>query len=337
MKKFLYSLACLLLVLPLVAAVQNPARAEDQGIVATVNDVPVTTLDIDQYLRLMEILGRKQEGVGARKQALHDMMDQIIKIKEAKKYKVDATDAEIDAQIGRMAKGLKTDTAGAEAMLQSKGISLSLLKQMVAAQIAFSRILAGKYQVKMGGPPEPAEVDKKYAEIKQELEQKVSTIMNDPRMKAVEIYSILEIDFPVESGENPMLLQARAVEASQYMQKFNGCANARAAASGIFNVKIGKKIEAVAAKIPKPMRQALDRAGVGKAMGPARGPKGIQVIGFCGKSTIKPPAPKYTLPTREQVEAAVSNEKYAAVEEKYMAILRKSALIEYKDPTYAQP
>ena len=42
MKKFFYCLACLLLVLPLVAAAQNPARAEDQGIVATVNDVPVT-------------------------------------------------------------------------------------------------------------------------------------------------------------------------------------------------------------------------------------------------------------------------------------------------------
>jgi len=52
----------------------------------------------------------------------------------------------------------------------------------VAAQIAFARIPGGKYQVKIS--VDPAEVDKKYAEIKQGLEQKVNTIMNDPRMKS---------------------------------------------------------------------------------------------------------------------------------------------------------
>jgi hypothetical protein len=141
----------------------------------------------------------------------------------------------------------------------------------------------------------------------------------------------------VENANDSMLLQARAVEAGQLIKNFNGCGNARAAASGIFNVKIGKKIEAVAAKIPKAMKQALDRVGPGKAMGPARGPKGIQVIGFCGKSTIQPPKPKYELPTRQQVEVYVSNQKYDAVEAKYMVEMRKHAYVEYKDPAYAQP
>ena len=155
--------------------------------------------------------------------------------------------------------------------------------------------LGGKYQVKI--KVEPAEVDRKYDEIKQDLEKKVSTIMNDPRMKAVQIYNILEIDLPVESADDAMLLQARAIEAVQLIKNFNGCNTAREAASGIFNVKIGKPIDAVAAKIPKSLKQALDKVGPGKAMGPARGPKGIQVIGFCGKRTIQPPKPKYELPT----------------------------------------
>ena len=43
------------------------------------------------------------------------------------------------------------------------------------------------------------------------------------------------------------------------------------------------------------------------------------------------------MPTRQQIEIAVSNEKYDAVEEKYMKIMRKGALVEYKDPAYAQP
>ena len=93
----------------------------------------------------------------------------------------------------------------------------------------------------------------------------------------------------------------------------------------------------MAAKIPKPLKEALDRVGPGKAMGPARGKNGIQVIGFCGKRIIQPPKPKFELPTRQQIETAVSNEKYDAAEEKYMKIMRKGALIEYKDPAYAPP
>lgn len=328
-------LAVLLCALYVFDGNQNSARAAAQGIVATVNDIPITSFDIDQRLRLQEILGIKQAGGDVRKKALHTMMDEVIKIAEGKKYKVNATDKEIDAQMGRVAKGLNTDASGLRAKLQAQGIAISSLKQYVAAQIAFARILSGKYKVKI--KVEPAEVDKKYAEIKQDLEQKVSTIMNDPRMKAVQVYNIIEIDLPVEAADDPMLLQARAVEAIQLMKNFKGCNTARAAASGIFNVKIGKPIDAVAAKIPKPMKQALDKVGPGKAMGPARGRKGIQVIGFCSKRTIQPPKPKYELPTRQQVETAVSNEKYDAVEEKYLKIMRKTALIEYKDPAYAQP
>ncbi len=173
----------------------------DQGIVATVNDIPITSFDIDQRLRLLEILGQKQEANDARKKALHMMIDEVIKIAEAKKYKVNATDKEIDAQMGRVAKGLQTDAAGLRAKLQSQGIAIASLKQYVAAQIAFARILGGKYQVKI--KVEPAEVDKKFAEIKQDLEQKVSTIMNDPRMKSVQVYTILEIDLPVEAQMIP--------------------------------------------------------------------------------------------------------------------------------------
>lgn len=332
MIKSIYCLAALLCALYFLDSNQHSARAADQGVVATVNDIPITSFDIDQRLRLLEILGQKLETSDARKRALNMMIDEVLKIAEGTKYKVNATDKEIDAHMARVAKGLQTDVAGLRSKLDSQGIAIASLKQYAAAQISFARILKGKYQLKI--KVEPGEVDRKYAEVKHDLEKKVGAMMNDPRMKAVQVYTILEIDLPVE-GEDSMLLQARAVDAVQLIRNFKGCSTARAAASGIFNVRIGKPIDAIAAKIPKPMKQALDKVGPGKAMGPARGRKGIQVIGFCSKRTVQPPKPKYEMPTREQVETAVSNEKYDAAEEKYMKILRKGALIEYKDPAYA--
>jgi peptidyl-prolyl cis-trans isomerase SurA len=328
----------MLRVLPLclALAVAVPALAVEQGIVATVNDYPITKYDIDQRLRLLTILGNTPgKGPEVRKQALRAMIDDVIKIETAKKYKAQATDRDIDNQVKRLAKGLKTDEAGLTAKLKAQGIEMSLLRQFVAAQIAMNRILTGKYQVKY--EVNQADVDAKMAEIKQNLDGQMSKIMKDPRMQPVTVYSIMQIELPVEQANDPMLLQARAVEASQYMSRFKGCKTARAAASGIFNVKIGKPIDAVASKMPAQLKQALDKAGPGRAVGPARGPKGIQVLAYCGKRTIAPPKPRYNMPTRQQVEAAVTNEKFAAIEEKYMKEMRQNAMVEYKDPNFSLP
>ena len=63
MTKTFYCLAVFLCALCLSGGSQNSSYAAgDQGIVATVNDIPITSFDIDQRLRLLEILGNKQEG-----------------------------------------------------------------------------------------------------------------------------------------------------------------------------------------------------------------------------------------------------------------------------------
>jgi len=117
MKKTWFWLAAAIVVLPFIVAIHpHFALAQNQGVVATVNDVPITTLDIDQNLQLMKILGENPEGPDSRKAALRTMIDEIIKIAEAKKYKVNASDKEIDAQIERVAKSLKNDAVGLQTM-----------------------------------------------------------------------------------------------------------------------------------------------------------------------------------------------------------------------------
>jgi hypothetical protein len=105
------------------------------------------------------------------------------------KIPVNATDKEIDAQWSAFAKGMQTDAAGLGVKLESQGIAISSLKQYVAAQIAFARFW---WEVPVKVKVEPAEVDRKLAEIKQDLEQKVSSAMNDPRMKAVQATTFLK-------------------------------------------------------------------------------------------------------------------------------------------------
>jgi len=120
-----------------------------------------------------------------------------------------------------------------------------------------------------------------------------------------------------------MLLQARAVEASQLIKNFTDAIRHAPQLPG-FSMSVGKTIDALVERLPKPMKQSLDM-WVRATPSDRRGAKRHEVIGFCGKRTVQPPKPKYELPTRDQVEIVISNEKYAAVEEKYMTIKRKGA------------
>ncbi|WP_119269167.1 SurA N-terminal domain-containing protein [Taklimakanibacter deserti] len=294
-----------------------PVRAESQGVLVTVNDRPITSFDVQQRIQLNAILGRGQGSVAEqRKRALQNLIDDQVKLAEAKKLGATPDDKMINAQIDKMAKGSNTDAKGLAAQLKSKGSSISALRTLVTAQISFNRLISSLYKVKV--EVDPAEIDRKYNEF-----------ANDPRLQPITVYEIMEIEMPVENTGEAMaqqLLVARAADAAQYRSKFKGCASARQAAGGIFNVQIGKRMQADGRKLPKPLKAALDKAGTGGLIGPARSRSGIQLIAFCGKKNIAPDKP-----TRQQVEMMLSNKKYDVYEERYMRELRRNAFIEYKD------
>lgn len=320
-----------LLLLVLLVCLPQTAKAQDQKVLATVNDVPITSYDIEARIHLWDLLGLPTKIPDARKKALNEIIDDIAKIAEAKKYKAEAAEKDIQARLDRVAQNLKTDSNGLKAKLKALGVSMSVMRQYLAAQIAFSRILSGKYKQKV--EVSEAEVDAKYAEIKAQMNGQLAKIKSDPRMQPITVMEILEINFPVDS---PDLLQSRGAEISQYASRFKGCGSARSAASGIFNVQVGKKIEADSRKVPAQMKSAFLKAGVGKLIGPFRYAKGLQVWGYCGTRKVTPKLPKAELPPRERVKAALLNEKYDAVEAKYGRLLRKNVLIEFYDPAYAE-
>jgi peptidyl-prolyl cis-trans isomerase SurA len=297
------------------------ARAEQESsVIVTVNDTPITNFDVDQRLRLWEVLGNNK-GDRTRKRALQSLIDDVIKIAAAKKNAAEAKEEVVNAQLERMAKSMQTDMKGLQAKLKKQGVSLNAVKQYTSAQIAFNRLLVGLYKVEV--KVDAAEVDEAYAKF-----------TNDPRQKPIHVYTILEVMLPIEKSDQAMgqeFVYARAAEAQQVMQRFRGCGNARAAAEGVYNVVIKKPFEVDATKIPPPLKQALDKAGPGKLIGPAMQQGGIQLIALCDRRVVEPPKP-----SRQLVEAMLENKKYESYEERYMRDLRRTAFIDYKDPSYSQ-
>lgn len=309
----------------------QPAQAQEAVVIATVNDKPVTSYDVIQRAALLKAMGDTRPVMP--KQLANDIIDDVVKIDEATRLKINPTDKDITERLSDVAKSLKTDVPGLKAKLNAQGISTEALTQFFAAQISFGRLVGTKFRVQVN--VSEAEIDQKLADIKAEINGKVSKLESDPNRQPIKAYTLLQIDLPVDSPD-PQLFQSRAIEANQIVSKFKGCASAKSATAGIFNVKIGKQVEADGRKLPPPMKAAFDKGGVGIAVGPVRGPKVIQVLGFCGTRLITPPKINVAMPTREQAKSMALNQKFDDVKIKYSAVLRKSAVIEYKDPVYAQ-
>ena len=316
-----------------VLAFAPAAYAQTPSIIAIVNDHPITELDLTQRIALLELMDDVPKGGMDKKKALNQLIDQEVKIQEAKRYNLLPTDTDLADRIKRLAEGLKLTTDTLYAKLEAKGISKQAFRDYVSAGMGFQRIIQGKYQQQIKASD--AEVDAKMAEVKTGISQEESKIMNDPRMKPINVYTLMEIHLPVD-GNDPMLLQSRAIEAAQVAQRLKSCNGLKAASEGIFDVRKGKTFEADGAKLPPPMKAALDKGGVGRAIGPMRAKDGIQLIALCGTRKLVPPKPNFTMPTRDQVERAVINQKYDKLEADYLASARDKVYVEYRDPSYAQ-
>jgi peptidyl-prolyl cis-trans isomerase SurA len=307
----------LLAAIGLAIAVLSPsARATSYRVLVTVDDEPITDYDVDQRIKLREALGYRSEGGDQRKKALNGLIDDVIVRSEAKRNKVDITDKQLDEAIDKLAKGANTTVDGLREKLKEKGVSLGALKRHVTSTIVMRWLMNKDGQKKTTA--DPAEVD-----------QRLNNIVNDPRFKPVLLYQVIQIDLPVEQSSGAMreqLVYARAIEGRQIVQRYKGCASLRQAADGIFNVKINKTIEAMADKLPPPMRNALDQAGTKRLIGPMPSQEGVRLIAFCGKKTVTPPKP-----TREMVENLVLNEKYSASIEATIRELRRKSFVDYKD------
>ena len=323
-----------LLALLLAPGAMGPAAAQNKGVIVVANDLPITDYDITQKLNLLKVLGTDVSGA-SRKEILNSLIDDVVKIAEAKRLNAAPAAGEVNGQISRIAKSLKLDSESLLSKLKGRGVDAEFFRRYVSAQIGFNRVL-GILKIKpQESKVSDADVDSKMAEIKGKANAQMNKILADPRMKPITVLSIVQYDLPVES-EDPGLLQARAVETQQVIKQFTGCRNPRAASAGVFNVKVGKVVEADASKVPAELRQALTSKGPGHAIGPLRGKNSLQVIGYCGSRKITPPKPKFDMPTREQVRNSLENDKFSSVERQVLKDARKRVYIEYRDKSYAQ-
>ncbi|MEL7112269.1 MAG: SurA N-terminal domain-containing protein [Pseudomonadota bacterium] len=132
------------------AAPTAPEAQQIEGIVAVVNDDPISFTDVRQRAQLLLLsLGGQQptpeQVQQITTQALEQLIDEKLQLQEAAEYEVEISDAEIANSIDRLAQQSGITRDGLLQSLIQSGVNPASLEEQTRADIAWRRIMGGLY------------------------------------------------------------------------------------------------------------------------------------------------------------------------------------------------
>lgn len=288
----------------MLLAHQPQARAQ---IVALVGGEPITTVDIAQRTRLIQLSTQK---VPSRQEVLDELIDDRLKVQLSKRYIADVPKREIDSAYASIARRAGMSPAQFTEMMKKSGISVDALKSRLHADFVWSQIVRGKFQSSL-------QVGEKEVAVKLQASNKEEAANYEYRLRP--------ILFLVGRGAAPAAIEARKREAEGFRGRFQSCEDGLRAAMTLPDVVVREPITRQAADFAQQQRDVLNNTPVGRLTPPDITQQGVELFAVCSKT----PAAGDSA-TKREARDALYQERFQAMSKKFLKELRSQALIELR-------
>lgn len=123
------------------------AQVIGDAVVATVNDKPISSFDVQQRMRLMMATSGAPVPEGAeaqfQAQALRDLIEEELKRQEAERFEVEIPDDEVLQELARISNG-QIETLAND--LARAGIAIETLQEKIRAETAWDTLVRGRFR-----------------------------------------------------------------------------------------------------------------------------------------------------------------------------------------------
>jgi peptidyl-prolyl cis-trans isomerase SurA len=288
------------------AAMHSAAAA--QQVVVLVNGAPITTYDIEQRTKLLQLSTHKNP---ARQEVIEELINDRIKIAEAKRYGLEAPDAEVDKTIANMGSRTGMSLAQFTQLLAADGVAVSTLKMRVRADITWAQLVRGK-----------------YASVLQPDDKDVLDAIGTKGQEGESVgydYSLRPILFIVPKGSPASSVEARMREAEGLRSRFQGCDEGITFTRALPDVAIRDPVTRTSADLPAPLREVLDNTPVGRLTKPEVTAQGVELFALCEKKTTTADTPQ-----KRSARMEIFSSRFETQSKRFLSELRRSYMIEYK-------
>ena len=294
----------------LIAAGQR-AELHAQSIAAIVNGEAVTNTDIEQRIKLTQLTAKKTI---ARQEALDELINDKIKIKEAKKYGVDLSAADIDSAYANMASRMRMNDEQLSKTLENNGIRPETLKARMKADMTWGNLVRGRYNSTLT----PADKDLRAAMGEKEGPDDKSATESFE-------YKLRPIVLVVPRGAPASATELRRKEAELLRARIDGCDQAADFFRSMRDAAIRDPVVKTSADLPAPLRELLDKTPIGKLTPPEVTKQGIEMVALCSRNETKADTP-----AKRALKEKMYTERYEAKSKSYLQEIRKGAMIEMR-------
>lgn len=114
---------------------------------AVVNDIIISTFDLEQRVKLVMVTSNAQGADAAKRlrpQVLRQLIDELLQLQEAQKANVKITTDELDKNFKRIAQQNQTSTDSINKMLDDNGIARTTLQNQLKADLAWQKLVQGR-------------------------------------------------------------------------------------------------------------------------------------------------------------------------------------------------
>ncbi|EEA92774.1 SurA N-terminal domain-containing protein [Pseudovibrio sp. JE062] len=281
-------------------------------IVAVVNGRPITSYELQQRSKLISLTTRAPSSIAKRK-AKDELIDEALKLAEAKRVGVSISDSKVDDAFATIAQRVKMSPSQFKQALSQSGVNPRTLKSRLRAEISWSEVVMQRFR---------ATVRINESDVIAALQGRENK--DDSGATSVE-YDLQRIIFVIPKNSSKTFKNKRVSEMKKLRARFTSCEEGTRLASGLNEVvvrPIGKRLET---DLPPAFVKKLNEISIGRVTAPTPVDSGFEMIALCGKETINSDAT-----ARSTIEGELRNKKGQQLSRRYLRDLRSNAVIEQR-------
>jgi peptidyl-prolyl cis-trans isomerase SurA len=306
MRKYLFSASFALLVAATSVSIVLPTLpAVASSIKYVVNDIPITSTDIQHRAAFLRLQHRKGN-------ASDEMIEQTLKVAEAKRLGIRISDQQVNDAYARFASNNKMKLAQLDGIMAKAGVTKEHFKEYIRAQMAWNQAVGARYRAEQGGGGS-SETDV--------VRKMLDKSGNKP--SATE-YMLQQVIFVVPQAERSATLGKRKREAEAMRARFNGCNTTREFAKGLIDVTVRDLGRVLAPQLPPEWADQIKKTKTGGATAVRETDRGVEFIGICSAREVSDDKAAQLVLQSEGLGGGDANDELT---KKYVAELKAKARI----------
>lgn len=297
-RKYFFSTSfALLIAASAMPAVLTVAPAQASEIKYIVNNVPVTTYDIQRRVAFMKLQNRKGN---LNKLAADEMIEQTLRVAEMKRLGVNVSQQQVDEAFKRFADSNKMSTKQLTGVLSQAGVTADHFKEFIRAQMGWNQALSARYKAQGGSLSE------------QDVVQRM--LQQGGNKPSATEYMLQQVIFVVPAKERGTIGK-RQREAEAMRARFSNCESTRQFAKGLIDVTVRDLGRVLAPELPPEWADQIKKTKIGGATAVRQTDRGVEFIGICSAREVsddKVAKMVFQSEGTEDDQAEVMNKKYIA-------------------------